>query len=280
MSSYAFAHPEHVGAATAMALAWHTGLNGVAWPCLPEGGIGTLVDALASACGGSVRVSTPVRRIAVEDGVAKGVVTDAGFVGCDAIVCATTATALLDIAPDLPPGISGVMRRVAYSRCCRVFFGVDSSPFPRDWYAVAFPRRTGALMAGLSNAAALMPDTAPRGKAIIDALVIDRQADELLELDDSRVRDLVLSEVRTYFPEMSRDPLFAHVHRWREAVGLAAGGVLTELERLRRRKLDGANGLFLAGDYIGVPTVNAALRSGLDAAAAVADHVSPGAEGS
>ena len=40
LSGYTFAHPEQVGAACAMAIAWQTGLNGVAWPCLPEGGIG------------------------------------------------------------------------------------------------------------------------------------------------------------------------------------------------------------------------------------------------
>ena len=175
-----------------MAVAWQTGLNGVAWPCLPEGGIGTFVDALVDACGASIRLSTPVRRIAIEGAVAKGVITDAGFTECDAVVCATTAPAVIEIAPDLPPAIGDVLRGVTYSRCCRVFFGVDSSPFPRDWYAVAFPRQTGALMTGMSNATVLAPETAPHGKAIVDALVIERQADGLFTLGDDQIRNQVL----------------------------------------------------------------------------------------
>lgn len=269
LSGYTFAHPEQVGAAYAMATAWHTGLNGVAWPCLPEGGIDTFLDALVRACGASIRLSTPVHRIVVKGGVAKGVISSAGFMKCDAVICATTATAALAIAPELPPGIADVLRRVTYSRCCRVFFGVGSNPLPRDWYAVGFPRQTGTLMTGISNAAVLAPETVPEGKTIIDVLVIDKQADHLSRLSDDKVCDLVLSEIRTYFPTMSAEPLFSLVHRWPEAVSLAPGGTMTALDRLRRNNFEGVRGLFLAGDYMGVPSMNGALQSGLNAAEAV-----------
>lgn len=271
LTGYTFAHPEQIGAAYAMATLWHVGLNGVAWPCLPEGGIGAFVDALVRACGPSVKLSAPVRRIVLEDGAARGAVTDAGLIEADAVICATTATAALEIAPDLPPTVGDVLRRVTYSKCCRVFFGVDSSPFPQGWYAVAFPRQTGTLVAGMSNAAVLAPETVPKGKALIDALVIDKQAEILFALSDDRVRERVLSEVLGFFPEMSREPLFTRVHRWPEAMCLAPGGTMTALYRMRREGFGGVKGLFLAGDYMGVPSVNAALQSGLDAAAAAAE---------
>ena len=275
LSGYTFAHPEQVGAACAMAIAWQTGMNGVAWPCQPKGGIGAFVDALVDACGPSIRLSTPVRRIAIEGGIAKGVVTNAGFTKCDAVVCATTAPAAVKIAPDLPHAIGKVLGKVTYSRCCRIFFGVDTSPFPRDWYAVAFPRQAGALMTGMSNAAALAPDAAPQGKAIVDALVIESQADELFALGDAQIRERVLSEIHAYFPTMTGKPLLTVVHRWREALSLAPGGVMTELERLRQQNFEDVRGLFFAGDYFGVPSVNSALRSGLNAASAVVEGDSP-----
>ena len=269
LSGYTFAHPEQVGAAYAMATAWHTGLNGVAWPCLPEGGIGTFVDALVHACGTSLRLSTPVHRIVIEDATVQGVITAAGFMECDAVICATTATTAVEIAPELPPGIAEVLRGVTYSRCCRVFFGVGSSPLPRDWYAVGFPRQAGTFMTGVSNAAVLAPETVPPGQAIIDVLVIDAQADALFALDDETVCERVLSEMRTYFPAISAAPRFSLVHRWGEAMSLAPGGTMTALDRLRRSQYEGLRGLFLAGDYMSVPSANGALRSGLDAAEAV-----------
>ncbi len=276
LSGYAFAHPEEVGAACAMATAWHTGMNGVAWPCLPKGGISAFVDALVNACGMDIMLSTPVRRIILEDGAAQGVVTDAGFIEADAIVCATTATTALKIAPDLPPDIGNVLRRVTYSRCCRVFFGVNSNPLPRDWYAVAIPRRIGALMIGMSNTAVLAPETAPPGMALIDALVIDRQADDLYALSDDEALQRVLPEVRRYLPGMSDTPRMTHVHHWREAACLAPGGAMAALDRMRRQSLGGVRGLFLAGDYMGVPSANAALRSGLMAADAAAECLRQG----
>ena len=243
LTGYAFGHPEQIGAAGAMALLWQFGLNGSAWPVLPRGGTGVLVDALASACEGSIRTSTPVRRIVTRDGVATGVATASGFVEADAVICATTATRALEIAPDLPSGIRSVLRRVTYSRCCRVFFGVDSNPFPRDWYAVTFPRGTGTFMAGMSNATVLSPETAPAGKALMDALLVEDQADRFSALDDEHAAERILAEVRRYFPEMVAEPVFTRVHRWQEAGCLVPGGAMKALHEVRRelpRRVQGA----------------------------------------
>ena len=275
LSCYAFGYPEQVGVAYAMAILWHFSLNGAAWPIHPGGkGRGEFMDALVHACDESIRISTPVQRIVLDGGVTRGVITEAGFVEADAVICATTATTALNIAPDLPSSISDVLRRVTYSKCCRVFFGVDSSPFPPDWYAVTFPRRTGALMIGMSNSAVLAPESVPAGKALIDALVIDKQAEELLPLNDEQTGERVLAEIRNYVPAMSEEPLFTRVYRWDEAVCLAPGGMMTALSQMRRQSLKNVKGLFLAGEYMGVPSTNGALRSGIDAAVDCAAFVS------
>lgn len=273
LSGHTFAHPEQIGAAYAMATLWHIGLNGIAWPILPDGGMGTFVDALVRACGPIIKLSTPVRRIVLENGAANGITTDTGFIEADAVICATTASAALEIAPDLPPFIRDTLRRVTYSKCCRIFYGVDSNPFPRDWYAIGFPRQTGTFVTGMSNAAVLAPETVPEGKFVIDALVIDQQAEELFALSDELVQERVLSEVLRYVPHMSLKPLFALVHRWPEAMCLSSGGTMTALHRMQREELGSVNGLFLAGDYLGVPSVNAALKSGSDTASAVARYL-------
>lgn len=275
LSCYAFGHPEQIGVAYAMAILWHFSVNDAAWPIRPGGkGRGAFMDALVRVCDEDIRLSTPVRRIVLDDGVARGVITDAGFIEADAVICATTATTALAIAPDLPSGVSDVLRRVTYSKCCRVFFGVDSSPFPPDWYAVTFPRRTGALMIGMSNSAVLAPESVPEGKALIDALVIDKQAEELLALNDAQTGERILAEIRKFVPAMSEEPLFTRVYRWDEAVCLAPGGMMTALSHMRRQSLHHVKGLFLAGEYMGVPSTNGALRSGIDAAVDCAAFVS------
>ncbi|MCY4285937.1 MAG: NAD(P)/FAD-dependent oxidoreductase [Thiotrichales bacterium] len=318
LTGYVFGDPERVGAAGAMSLLWQYGMNGAAWPVLPRGGVGALVGALARACEGSIRTSAPVRRIVIRDGAARGVATASGVVEADAVICATTATGALDIAPDLPSDLRSVLRRVTYSKCCRVFFGVDANPLPRDWYGVMFPRGTGSFIAGVSNATVLRPESAPEGKAVIDALLIEEGAGrisapdqgsppdpepapetaphgrfegrnptgipprvglperrrESSARDDDRVAERVLAEVRRFLPAMTAEPLFTHVHRWPEAGCLAPGGAMKALHELRRQLPRRVRGLHLAGDYMGIPSANGALRSGVDAAADCAEDLS------
>ena len=267
LASYTFGRPDQVGVVYGLVAAWNFGLNGVAWPCLPEGGPGVFMDALVEACGDNLQLSTPVERIVIENGVTKGVVTKAGFVESDAVICATTATALLAIGSELPDAVREVLRRVTYSKCFRVFYGVDASPLPENWYAVTFPRDEDALMIGMTNAGALLPETVPPGKALIDALIMGERAEELFASNEEEAGARVLAEIRRFFPAMSAEPLFTRAHYWDEAVCLAPGGTMTALRDLRLRGIEGARGLFLAGEYMGVPSTNGALRSGLDAAA-------------
>ncbi|MCY4149229.1 MAG: NAD(P)/FAD-dependent oxidoreductase [Gammaproteobacteria bacterium] len=266
LAGYTFANPEQVGIAYAKAVLWHNGLNGVAWPWVPDGGMRAFVDAFSKKCRSSIRLSTPVRRILIEGGTARGVITDTGTIESDAVICATPTTALLEIAPELPASMRSVLQRVTYSRCCRVFFGVDSSPLPKNWYAVSFPQKTGTILSGMSHLSLLSPQTAPQGKALIDALLIDKHANELFALSDEEITERVLLKIREYFPKMPSKPLFSHVQKWPEALCLSTGGTMTALDQMQRQGRESVQGLFFAGDYMGIPSLNSALQSGLAAA--------------
>ena len=126
-------------------------------------------------------------------------------------------------------------------------------------------------MAGMSNATVLRPESAPEGKALVDALLVEDEADRFSALDDEDAAERVLAEARRYLPEMAADPLFTRVHRWREAGCLVPGGAMKALHEVRRELPRHVQGLFLAGEYMGVPSTNGALRSGVDAAADCAE---------
>ena len=272
ISSFTFGAPDEVGVVYALVAAGNFGIHG-AWPYMPERGPGAFMEALAAACRANTRVSTPVERVVIEDGITKGVITRAGFVAADAVICAATATTALRIAPDLPSSIRDVLGRVTYSKCYRVFFGVDSNPLPKGWYAVTFPRSTGARMIGISHSAVLLPDTAPPGKALMDVLMMGGEAEELFAMREEEAGKEILDEVRRFLPAMSPKPLFTRAYRWEEAVCLAPGGAMKALHEMRRHTLPQVKGLFLAGGYMGVPSTNGALRSGLNAAVDCAAHV-------
>lgn len=275
ISCYTAGYPEQLGAAYAMAMLWNFSLSPSEHISVPEKGVGSFSTVLAQACAENTRLSTPVERVVLEEGVVKGVVTRGGaFIEADAVICATTATIALKIIPDLPAAIRGPLSRVSYSACCNVVIGLDSALLPEDLYAAAFPRDSGSLLTVVSDLKFVAPKAVPEGKSMLHVLVIADQARTLFPLSDTEIVDRVIKEICKYFPAMPEKPRFARVYRWPEAVCLAHGGMLKEIYEMRQQSTSGATGLFLAGDYMQLPLSNGAMRSGVDAAETCASFVS------
>lgn len=274
ISCFTAGYPEQVGAALGMALIWTWSFKPSTRSLLPEKGVGEFTKALIDACAGNIIFSTPVERIILEEGTAKGVITREGdFIRADAVICATTATTACKITPDMPFEISSVLSRVTYSSCCYLAIGLDANILPEGSHAAVFPKQSGSLLTMVSNLEAMAPRAAPEGKTLVHALVIDEQARKLFSLSDAEIEKRIIDEMRKYFPAMPERPLFSRVYRWPEALALALGGILKAIYDMRRQKPDGLKGLFLAGDYMRMPVSNGAMLSGVDAAENCASFV-------
>ncbi len=239
---------------------------------VPEQGAGALTHALANACGDAIRVSTPVRRVIVQDGVAKGVVVDEGPIEADAVICATSASKVPEIIPGLPDAIRRTLGTVTYSSGCRVVIGLDHPPLPAGWNGALYPEDDTPL---LLDRSINLPACAPPGKSTLDLLVGYRRTEELFPLDDEEIVRQMLRDARRNPPPGSRLPgdnegLFTRVYRWKEAVCMGLPGMFQAVAEMRRRLNREVENLFLAGDYMRVPSVNGALASGVNAAEEVA----------
>lgn len=235
---------------------------------VPEHGAGALAHALAEACGDAVHASTPVSSVVIRDGRVTGVVTQEGLVRADAVICAVPATRVPEIIPDLPTGIRNTLGSVVYSSGCRVVIGLDRPPLPPGWHGALYPEDDTPL---LLDRSINLPACAPPGKSTLDLLVGRERAEELLPLDDDEIKRRMLRDVRRNPPPGSALPndeegLFTRVYRWPEAVCMGPPGMFKAVAEMRRRLRREVPNLFLAGDYMRVPSVNGALASGIGAA--------------
>ena len=242
---------------------------------VPQHGIGTLAHALSDACGDIIRVSTPVRRVVIRDGAATSVITDDGPIEADAVICAIPATRVSQIIPDLPVGIRHTLGKVTYSSGVRVVIGLDHPPLAPGWHGAVYPEDETPLLLLLDRSINL-PAIAPPGKSTLDLLVGEECAKELFPLDDEEIKRQVLGYARRTPPPGSRLPgddegLFTRVYRWREAVCMMSPGMFKAVAEMRRQLDRDVKNLFLAGDYMRVPSVNGALASGVGAAHEVAE---------
>ena len=253
---------------------WLRSLNPAKRSHFPGQGIAALAKALAGAAAAYVRVSTPVERIVIENGTATGVVTAGGeTIPADAVICATTASVAARIVPDLPVETKAALGHVTYGACCNVALGLDANILPEDSHAGLFPPGAPTFLTMVTDLKAMTPDAAPPGKSLVHALATGGRARELFTLDDEEIARRTIEEMRRFFPAMPRDPLFARVYRWPEAICLSPGGMLKEMHDLRIGQPGGTRGLFLAGDYTRLPSLNGAMKSGMEAAKASLTHV-------
>ena len=274
LNCFTAAGSDQVSAAYGMSLLWLWTVNPRTRSYLPRQGIGVLANALQKACARFVHVSTPVDRIVVEDGRARGVVTSSGEqISADAVICATTASSAARIIPELPGELRTVLERISYSSCCYVAFGLETNILADGSHAALFPPESPTFLTMVTNLAATTPDAAPSGKTLVHALIIGEHARSLFSLDDDEVVRLVLEEMRRFFPNMPERPLLARVYRWPEAFCLPPGGMLRDMQNLGVQLNKRLRGLFLAGDYTRLPSLNGAMRSGVDAAEASLSHV-------
>ena len=261
---------EEVGAAYGMALLWLWTINPATRSYLPRQGIAALTKALAAACASFIQVSSPVERIILEDREVKGVIMASGEeIRADSVICATTASTAARIIPELPvAGWRAVLERVSYSACCNLAFGLDTNILADGSHAALFPPGSPTFLTMVTNLVAMTPDAAPPGKTLVHALIIGEQARTLFALNDDEIVHRVIDEMRRFFPLMPEHPLFAKVYRWPEALCLSPGGMLREMHDLRRQLHGSVRGLFLAGDYTRLPSLNGAIKSGVEAAEA------------
>ncbi|MDE2991189.1 MAG: NAD(P)/FAD-dependent oxidoreductase [Chloroflexota bacterium] len=241
---------------------------------MPERGIGSLSRALATHCADAIRVSTPVSRIVVANGAATGVVTDGETIEADAVICAVPGTKAADLVPELPEATRRALGAISYSTGCRVVIGLDQSPLPPGWHGALFPEDNDTPL--LLNRSAFLPACAPPGKSLLDLLIGRDRAKELIPLDDEEIKREMLGAARRNVPPGAALPaddegLFYRVYRWEEALCMGSPGMLAALAKIPEQLAGCIDNLFLAGDYMAVPSVNGALSSGQSAAIQVAE---------
>ncbi len=256
---FALASPEEVNVPTGVAFTWNwiPGLFGL------KNGIGSLARALSAKLS-DLRLGTAAKRVVLEGGRVKGVETaDGGFLEADDVICATLAGQAAGLIPDLPPKARDILMGLRYSSCTHVILGVPCRPFG-DLWAIAIPRREGYCFAGISENAVKADGYAPPGKGTVHLYTYSEHARRMLEMSDGEVLDEVTAGLRKLDPGFP-EPEFCEIFRWPEAVYLAAPGDIRRVQAVKIG-LREYKGLHLAGEYLGIASVEAAVNSGVKAA--------------
>ncbi len=221
-ASLTLGEPENIGAAHILALLF--GLFGPGLVAL-ERGIGSLMTAMYDANAEAVKLNTPVRRIILENGRAKGVELDSGVEEADAVICATTASAALKLTPGLPDALRLPLEKVTYSSCVHFIFALRNRLLPKDWYGVTIPRSEGTINGGFSDAAGKSKYFAPTGGGLVHCLTYGKNSARYEAMPEEELKQLMIRELQSIVPgRMPDEPYHTVTARWKEAICLDPPG--------------------------------------------------------
>jgi oxygen-dependent protoporphyrinogen oxidase len=246
-----------------------------AWLGTLRGDLGDVAAALA----GSLRARCGVAVRAIEPRAAGFRVHHAGPAGqgesdADAVVLAVPPPDVLAVAADV---LASAERDVLRARRAAPALGLTlglESPLAAHATRIRVPRREGLPFATLVLEPGVPGARVPEGRGL--AVLLGAADARALDAADERVASRWIAALDGLLPGAAARVAWTRVHRWVSAFPRFDVGDHRALARLRRVEADArARGrrLYLAGDHLIGPTLEAAVVSGERAAAALAEDL-------
>jgi protoporphyrinogen/coproporphyrinogen III oxidase len=228
-------------------------------------GMQQMVDALVARLDGdTLNTDAPVQAIAREGG---GWVVSAGLQSdqFDAVIVAASTQVAARLLRMSSPELAAELGAVNYSSSLTVALGYDQSvrgSLPPG-FGFLVPRSEGKRMLAATFVHNKFPHRAPDNRAIVRCFLGGARDEAILALAGDEILRIAREELKQIL-QLTAEPLFARVFKWKSAMAQYGVGHLERLQRIEglRRKFPG---LALAGNGysgIGVPDC---VRSGNEA---------------
>jgi oxygen-dependent protoporphyrinogen oxidase len=230
------------------------------------GGLGTLPEALAK----HVDVQLGARVTGVEEdgaGVRVSVVegdSPERTHTADVCVIAVPAPLMTQLYPQLPEEHRATASAADYVPLMTVKLLLDRRPDEQAMF-IALPERESPELGALFLEHVKAPDRSPAGKGQVGAFWDGRWNDAQWDSEDEAIVDKSIGAASEWLPGLENMVESSRIYRWRHGVLNSRPGSYRDLHKIAVAQ-DDANRVFLAGDYFGGPSVNAALCSGDKAA--------------
>jgi oxygen-dependent protoporphyrinogen oxidase len=235
-------------------------------------GMQQMVDAIAERLDpAAIRLRQRIRAIYPDRGAWRLAIDMGGNETYDAVILATPA----NVAGTLLEGVDADLARdllgITYSSSVTVTLGyhIDQLAHLPEGFGFLVPRSEGTRMLACTFVHNKFPHRAAEDKGILRCFLGGARDEAVLGLTDDEILDTVRRELLDIV-KLDARPMFARVYRWRGAMAQYEAGHIARVGRIERRVGEIA-GLALAGNAyhgIGVPDC---IRSGMDAAKAVAE---------
>ncbi len=255
--------------------------------CSFPDGVGTLVRTLGGKLGDALERETSV--VSIKRGRANGKSTftlettssrGAAEIHADVIVMAAPTRAAGRLLASISESLADQFNQIEYAPVAVVATGYrrEQVGHPFAGFGFLVPRKEGLRTLGTVWNSSLFPGRAPEGMVCLTSFAGGATDPELVKLPENEILGIVSREVASVL-NITGAPVASLVQRYDAALpqyNLGHGKVIAALREL----CAGVPGLFLAGNYLGGPSIGSCVEQALAAAETVNRHLAaPAASG-
>ena len=182
-------------------------------------GMGELIDALHAGLEGTVRLNTSVMSVIRQKDGFSVLTEGGGEINASHVVMACPARAAAGILSEGFPSVAEAASSIQYPPVGIVALGIKEGSIgrPIDGFGFLCPASEKRKILGALWDSSIFPQRAPKGYALVRALIGGARAPELSALPDAAILKFVLDELSGLMGLKAR-PDFVRIFRWSEAI--------------------------------------------------------------
>ncbi len=240
-----------------------------------EGGVQTLVDALATSLG--PRLQTRSRVVAMHDAASTGAggapmrvrleLSHDRHVDADAVVLAVPAFAAADLLSASAPDAAAALGTIRYADVAVVALGFDRVDVarPLDGFGFLVPRGEGVRSLGVLWSSSVFPDQAPDGKVTLRVIAGGTLDPGFIALDDAETLAAVRRDLERTMGIVA-EPEAVRIVRWHRGIPQFTLGHVERVATARAALAGRWPQVALAGNYLSGVGLNDTVREATAAA--------------
>lgn len=177
----------------------------------------------------------------------------------DAVVCATTASAVPRLLPSLTATQKAFFQNISYSQNVNVAVEVEKDPIPDT---------TNFFVPLVEPEAHDLGAVTRQSDDVISLFSSAKSGSDLVGETDSVVAARLIHDLQKLLPAPQPGkvrPLSPHIYRWREALPILDVGFFKRLKEFQSGNIESGR-LVFCGDYLGGAFIEGAVNSGIKAA--------------
>lgn len=234
-----------------------------------DGGLATLIEALAGSLGDRLRTDTPVRALVPSGGRWEVRLSDGGTIATDRVALAVASHQAAALVRGFDPGLAGRLEEIPFAGLAMVALAYRTSDLPRplDGYGYLVTRDEGLDTLGVVWESSLFDGRAPEGYALLRCMIGGARHPDVVALPEHAVVERARAELARVL-ELDAEPERVWVRVWPAAIAQYTVG-----HRQRVAAARGRAGSHPGLDLVGTSYDGISITAGVASAEAWAERI-------